>query len=65
MRHNREENCKVKVVSVHVTKEYGAIEVQPPSFFASALDGDDWSVSRPGRFTLGKAPRYPLSRSRL
>jgi hypothetical protein len=32
MRLIREENCKVKVVSVHVTKVHGGIEVQPPHF---------------------------------
>jgi hypothetical protein len=26
----------------------------------SALDGDGWSVPRPGRFTPGKENRYPL-----
>jgi hypothetical protein len=30
-------------------------------FLTSALDGDEWSVSRPGRFTREeKAPQYPL-----
>jgi hypothetical protein len=29
----------------------------------SALDGGEWSASRPGRFTLqGKSPWYPLDR---
>ena len=28
----------------------------------SALDGDVWSTSPPGRFTLGKETRYPLYR---
>jgi hypothetical protein len=26
----------------------------------SALDGGGWSIPRPGRFTPGKWPRYPL-----
>jgi hypothetical protein len=32
------------------------------SFLSSALDGDDWSASRPGRFTPQGAPVYPLVR---
>jgi len=28
----------------------------------SALDGADWSTSRPGRFTSGKKSRYPLNK---
>jgi hypothetical protein len=33
------------------------------SFFASVLDGDEWSASRPGHsLTPGKNTRYPLDR---
>jgi hypothetical protein len=33
------------------------------SFLISALDGDEWSASRPGRpLPQGKNPRYPLDR---
>jgi hypothetical protein len=33
------------------------------SFLTSALDGDEWSASRPGRtLPRGKDPRYPLYR---
>jgi hypothetical protein len=33
------------------------------SFLTSALDGGEWSTSRPGRdLTRGKDPRYPLYR---
>jgi hypothetical protein len=28
----------------------------------SALAGGEWSASRPGRFTPGESPRYPLNR---
>jgi hypothetical protein len=28
----------------------------------SALDGDEWSTPRPGRFTPGKETRHPLYR---
>jgi hypothetical protein len=32
-------------------------------FLTSALEGSEWSASRPGRFTpQGKSPRYPLDR---
>jgi hypothetical protein len=38
-------------------KTYGVVEVELQSFLTSALDGDEWSVSRPDRFTPGeKAP---------
>jgi hypothetical protein len=34
-----------------------------PPFLTSALDGGEWSASRPGRFTpWGKSPLYPLDR---
>jgi hypothetical protein len=29
-------------------------------YLSSALDGGEWSTSRPGRFTPGKETRYPL-----
>jgi hypothetical protein len=31
-------------------KTYGGVEIPPP-FLTSALDGCEWSASRPGRFT--------------
>ena len=37
-------------------------EVQLHSFLTSALDGCEWSASRPGRFTYSKELRYPLNR---
>jgi len=33
-----------------------------PSFLTSVLDGDEWSVSRHGRFNPGEGTRYPLDR---
>jgi hypothetical protein len=34
-----------------------------PSYLTSALGGNVWSASRPGRFTPGeRAPGYPLGR---
>jgi len=39
-------------------KTYWGVEVQLCAFSTSALDGDEWSASRPGRFI----PRYPLDR---
>jgi hypothetical protein len=38
------------------------MEVQLYAFFSSTLDGGEWSVSRAGRFTRGKGPRYLLHR---
>jgi hypothetical protein len=44
-------------------KAYGGLDVQTHVFLISALDGGEWSVSRPSRFTPeGKNPRYPLER---
>jgi hypothetical protein len=33
-----------------------------PTFLTSALDGGEWSASRPCRFSSGKGPRYQLER---
>jgi hypothetical protein len=52
------QNGKGKVVSVpfltenHALKAYWGVDVELHTFFISALDGGEWSVSRPGRFTL-------------
>jgi len=35
-------------------KMYGGLEVQLQAFLTSALDGDEWSASCPGHFTLGE-----------
>ena len=32
------------------------------SFLTSALEGEDWSTSRPGRFIPYEEPLYPLNR---
>jgi hypothetical protein len=34
-------------------KAYGGVDVQIHIFLTSALAGDEWSASRPGRFTPG------------
>jgi hypothetical protein len=42
---------------------WGGEEVQLYSFLTSALDGGEWSASRPCRaLPWGKDPRYPLNR---
>jgi hypothetical protein len=42
---------------------WGSGGIAPHAFLTSALDGGEWSASRPGRFTpQGKSPRYPLDR---
>jgi hypothetical protein len=44
-------------------KAYGGVDLQIHIFLTSALAGDEWSASRPGRFTpRGKGPRYQLDR---
>jgi hypothetical protein len=40
----------------------GIVEVQIHAILTSALDGDEWSASRLGRFTPGKSPWFPLDR---
>jgi len=41
---------------------YGGTEVQLNSFLTPALEGDEWSASRPGRIASGNLPLYPLLR---
>jgi len=36
--------------------------VRPETFGPTLVDGDRWSMLRPGRFTPGKDTRYPLCR---
>jgi hypothetical protein len=43
-------------------KAYGGMDVLIHIFLTSALAGGERSASRPGRFTPGKSPRYPLDR---
>jgi hypothetical protein len=41
-------------------KTYGGVEAWLHSFLTSGLVGDEWSISRPGRFTTWKETRYPF-----
>jgi hypothetical protein len=41
-------------------KTYCGVEVQLHAFLNSALDGDEWSTSRPGRFTPRERARGTL-----
>jgi hypothetical protein len=43
-------------------KKYGGVDVQIHVFLTSALVEDEWSASRPGRFTPEKEPPVPLAR---
>jgi hypothetical protein len=43
-------------------RHVGGVEVELCLFFTLALDWGGWSKPRPGRFTPGKAPRYPFNR---
>jgi len=45
----------------HAVKAYGGMEVWLHVFLTSALDGDEWSASRPSRFTPGKEPPVPIA----
>jgi hypothetical protein len=40
-------------------KAYWGAEVWIHAFLTSALDGGEWTVSRPGRFTPGNEPLVP------
>jgi hypothetical protein len=42
------------LIKQHDMKEMGTIA---PAFFTPTLDGAEWSVSRPGRFTPGERNR--------
>jgi len=46
----------------HAMKMQWGVEVQLHAFLSSAIDGGEWSASRPGRFTPRKSPWYPLDR---
>jgi hypothetical protein len=46
----------------HAIQTYRGVEVQLHAFLISAVRGDEWSASRPGRFTLGDSLRCPLDR---
>jgi hypothetical protein len=41
-------------------KKYGGVDVHTHVFLTSALVGDEWSPSRPGRFTPGVKDTVPL-----
>jgi len=52
---------KGKVIPLHTVKGRVQMEVKRDSLLTSALDGSEWSVSRPGCFTSGENfPHYPL-----
>jgi hypothetical protein len=56
---------KVKVKLSHYTpwRRLGGEDVYYYSFLTSALNGGEWSASRPSRaLPQGKDPRYPLDR---
>jgi hypothetical protein len=53
----------LSLTKYHAMNTYWGVEVYLRAFLTSALDGGEWSASRPGRFTpQGKSPRYPLDR---
>jgi hypothetical protein len=50
-----------KAVPLRATKALGVRRYSSYSFSTSALDGDEWSVSRPGRaLPPGKGPPIPI-----
>jgi len=44
----------LSLTKYHTTKTYRGVEVQLHVFLTLALDGGEWSASRPGHFTLGE-----------
>jgi len=51
------------LITQHAMNVYGTVEVQLHVFWTSALNGDEWSVSRPDRFTLENiSPRNSMDR---
>jgi len=43
-------------------KAYWTVELQFHAFFTSALNGDEWSASRSGRFTPRESRWYTFDR---
>jgi hypothetical protein len=41
-------------------KTYGGVKLQLHHFFTSALDGGEWSASRPAALAPGKEPPVPI-----
>jgi len=58
----RSKLTNVKVNLSNTWQHLRGTEVQLHSFLTSALDGCEWSASRPGRFTYTKEPQYPFNR---
>jgi hypothetical protein len=42
------------LIKYYAMKTGGVEEIIAPSFLTSALEGDEWSAFRPGRFTPGE-----------
>ena len=51
-----------EVFLVHTMKEYKGRRGTAPLILNLVLHGGEWLISRPDRFTPGKAPPYPLNR---
>jgi hypothetical protein len=51
------------LIKHYAMKTYWDVELYLHTFLTSAVDGGEWSASRPGHFIpRGKNPRYPLDR---
>jgi hypothetical protein len=59
---NKKVNFSLCLTKHYAMKAYKGVDVYIYIFVTSALVGGDWSASRPGRFTPGWSPRYPLDR---
>jgi hypothetical protein len=58
-----EARSKVKLSLCHHAGDKGERKYSSYSFLTSALNGGEWSASRPGRaLAPGKDPRYPLDK---
>jgi hypothetical protein len=56
--------CPCTLTEHHAIKAYCGVDVQLHAFLTSALDGGEWSASRPAALPPppGKSPWYPLDR---
>jgi hypothetical protein len=50
-----------RIFLVRALRALGGVEIYLHPFLTSALGGDEWLASRPGRLTYWKEPRYPLN----
>jgi hypothetical protein len=58
--YGKAQKCPCALTEHHAMKTYWGVELWLHVFLTSALDGGEWSASRPGRFTIRKEPLVPI-----